>query len=306
MNISKKFPWTLLIVMIVLFAVYLIISLNQAPTASGEKLGLGQGQEIKRMMISLTFALPLFISYFFGLWGSSLLRRAKLAGWESSRFKSLALGIKTLTLTLLIGTILGQARLLFLSAGNDEAHRIFTIIINYLYSFGFFSGFYLFWHGSTNPLANVSKGWNILASALVVILIGTLYNVAIFTNPNRSIWLDGVPPSHYLNDWLIGLTVVAPSMLAWFWGILSAFNIADLYSVPAVETRQRGVRNIFYGIIFIIFNAILLQAILSVGTARFILIGLPLTLGLLYIFSIALALGNFFVVRGAKKLAADL
>ncbi|MBI2063372.1 MAG: hypothetical protein HYT65_00035 [Candidatus Yanofskybacteria bacterium] len=307
MTSSQKFPWIIFSFILVAFGAYIFMSFTAAPTAVSKELGLGK--DIARFIVVLTFALPLFAAFFWGLWGSKLLFKAEGSDNIKTRgLHLLATGILITVLVLLVNIMLGQIRSRILIPLNIyEIEKISTIVTNYIYSFGYLLSFYIIFRGTQKMTTATAayKTWNVLTSAIVVILVGTLYVGLSLSNPDRMISLTpGVRPSHYLSDVLILTTVILPSMLAWFFGIVTAFNLADIFSSPDYQSHQKSYQNLFSGMLLIIFSIIILQTILSIGTTRFIVIGLTPVLALIYLFAFALAIGNFFLLRAAKNLSA--
>ncbi len=292
-----KFPWLLFLITVLLLGIDLYFSLTNPLTAVSQKLGLASF--LFRFILSISFTIPIFISMFFGAWSFMLLSK-------KPEFSLLANSIFILTLVLLSGVVLGVIRSHFFSGDIYGMYKTMTIIINYIYSFGYLIGFGMLLYSTTKELP-LARNWNIPISIFIVILIGAFYSFILLTSPDRAVSsVEGITPSFFLPDLWIVLTIILPTLLGWFFAIWAAFRLSDIYgaftTTTTTVTTKEGFKNVLYGVLFIVFSAIMLQAILSIGTMRFISGGLLLILVILYLFVALLTVGNFFFLKGARRL----
>lgn len=300
-----KFPLAIFLCTVLLCLLYIFISFNASPTPVAVRLGIAQ-LDYERLILVTVIAIPLFAALFFGLWSFMLLRRVaaeEKKEKEARGFRLLASGMLVVTLTLIIGIGLSQVRSYVLHSGHGIVKTL-TILINYVYTFGYLMGFYILFR-STRKLAgcNITK-WNLFAGGITTLLIWIFYVIILFTNPDRIVsTVPGAAASQYLSDPLIFLTIALPTLVAWFFAITTAFNLADTYGLIAELRHRHGLKHIFYGELIIIASQVILQAILSVGVRRFLDLGLAVVLIVLYLFVFLLASGYGFMAIGARKLS---
>lgn len=283
----------------------LIMFTPASPSAS--RLGLNQGE---LLLLRFTIAVPYIITWFLAMYGLSALDKYL----QSSKKKSDAIikllhsfwvGLLIVALGTLVVGVLGGVRPYFYP--NTPPYQLLTIIMNYLYVFPPLIGFFLMFKKiSQLRLSKELSGYkqrSYVSNTIIVIIVAIFYLFLLFTNPLRQASSDPtIPATYYLSDGFIIGTIAVPLMVAWWFGFSVAFSVGDIVPHLTRIDIYKGVNRILYGIWAIIFTSILIQSLLSLGTARLLQIGLGLLLFIIYIFVILQGVGYLFLALGAKNL----
>ena len=290
----------------IVFAFYLYLSFSTPQSTSTSSYNFSAGT---RAFLILSFSLPIFISFFLFIrsYRSSALFLPQAS--ETSEIKNrfwrglhaISVGFLLLTVVLMVGVMISQVRQRFYPVEVEPlVYQWLTILLNWIYSVGYLAVFYLIFRGSNGIVSDGSaeKKWSALLSVIVVGLVSAMYGLLVFTNPDRTSTVPGQAASFYLNDWLILLTIVLPSAVGWFLGILATFNLTD-HRILAIS--RNGSRHLFYSLFLIITSAVLLQLILSVGLTRFLQLGITAILILIYVFVFVLMVGAIMFISGISK-----
>jgi hypothetical protein len=261
---------------------YVILFFNtpEQPNTSGLEIG-----EQTRLILRMSILVILLLIWFFG--SLAVVRSFAYAKeTKNDRFKalfrSIGAGMMVLTGGSIITSFVGQIR--SYNPYNAEMHRAITILLNYLYVFiPFISFWYIYCAVSHKYHARLLRNKNIIVGATITAVIGIFWMALIFTNPERqSSELNS--PSFYINDTLIIFTIVIPTILAWFFGVMATLRMSDI----AVETQnvlqKHALSKIIIGIWLLIFDNILLSGLLSVGIDRLVIIGTNGIIIIVYVF----------------------
>jgi hypothetical protein len=263
------------------------------------------GGQIK--LIQLTFVIPILL-----IWAAAIYGAFQFRAYAESIKKSpdgqalmkVSQGLLILAFGLIVTSLFGTLRQTMLNLGNDA---VFSIISRYLAVIFALLAFYFLFQGSNKlreikHIANPS-GLSRLIALGVLILVSIVYVYALLNTPYRNSTPNPqLYRSYYLPDWLIVVSIIAPYILSWVWGVLAAVNIWS-YKVHSKGTiYRRALTNLVLGILAITFFSILLQLFTTLATSLENL-GLRSILILIYVIIFLYAIGFLYIASGAKKLA---
>lgn len=257
-----------------------------------------------------TIALPYIATWFFAAYGLSALDRyVTEAKAESPAVLTLLRCFRNGLLWLAAGTVcvaLVGAIKSFLPV-NSSSVSLATIVTNYLYVLPQLVGFLVICRGAillqSSPEMSGHRHGGYFLSVLLTAVVASFYLFLFYTNPARQFSADpNVLPTYYLPDAAVLLTVVVPIVASWWLGFLSAFMMSDLVPYLTRPGLFQGISRILYGVWSIVFASIVVQALLSIGTARLYSIGLGPLLMVVYFFVLLQALGYFLVAFGVNSL----
>ena len=157
--------------------------------------------------------------------------------------------------------------------------------------------------GLQTPSSASEKSSLFSSSHLAQAVVGTLaisipFIWFVFTNQNRLVpFASDTPATYYLVDPLIIMLIIIPTVMGWLIGLLVAFKASDSLSLVA-ETREV---DFFNGIFLVVLGSIILQALISIGTARLYALGLGVILLLIYVFIAVQLVGYILLVRNTRR-----
>jgi len=282
--------------------VYLSFTTPPQPAAPGFEL-----YEPWKTLIRISFILPIILSWAFGAFAVMYLTAAahRAPGTKVGRmFHLLGYGVMALIMGSWVSTVIGQVRTNFLERGSvlDVAS---TVATNYVYVLFPLVGFALIYMASTSRATATQEerrdpSWP--AALLLIVVLGALWIAIIFTNESRQTsTLSFARPTYYISDPLIILTIVTPTLAAWLLGIAGALNFSDLESGGAPAMRKAFTR-IVHGLLFAVFNSMILNGLLSAGSERLLAAGLAFLLVIIYVFVFLATVSYWMIWRGAKDL----
>lgn len=281
-----------------------------APQTSNA-FNLGQGQIF---FLKFTIAVPYIARWFFAAYGLLALKRyISMAKDEDVAVTKLLRSFQNSIYWFIIGTILialiGGVKSYF--PENTDILPTYTIVTNYLYVFPSLIGFITIYRGVLHLRSSQEMSESKLASymfnTLIVLFFSGFYIFLIYTNPSRQFSSDPAnPATYYLPDLIILLTIVIPTFISWWFGFTSAFLLSDTVPHLVRAASFKGITKILYGIWSIIFSSIIIQSLLSLGSARLYAVGLGFLLLVIYIFIIFEVLGYYFIAHGSNDLRKSL
>ncbi len=294
-------------VLAVLYAVLLFFQPDQ-PTSQIFVLS-----KTARAFLQITFAAPIILIWFLGTGAvleSSMHAEKTRVHVQKVLFHALAWGIGILLLGFIFGVFVGQIKSYYPSSAYF--YRMATIIVNYTYVFPPLFGFLVIFRAAGSVQKEYafndsqSDTENSIVASTMTTLIGVFWIALIFTNTGRQVsQTDNLPPSFYISDFTIFSTIVAPTLLAWFYGIAAAFHLADFSMERGDGQRTRALSQMVSGIWLLIFSYILLFGLLSAGASRLVGLGLGGVVAALYIFIFALLVGHWRIAAAVKKISTE-
>ncbi len=295
---QRKFFTLGALVVLIFFILYVVLTFITPQTATSQEQF--QISDTTLFWIRLSIVVPYFLMWFATFYSMRVL---KLVSEKTGEFAALGKSFSLGFLLLLIGTIatttLGAARS-FLVFSSPSFLPILTILINYLYAFLPLGAFLVMYYGlkkSEQPDTIPAKQSDgaMMQSILTAIVIGLAYVPLIFSNSNRQIAFSiDTPASYYLPDFLIIITLVLPILVGWALGIVVALKLNRKFLALDLPYARTFVNGIF----LVVFASMILQAILSLGTARLYEFGLSIILILIYILIFFQTAGYVLTARG--------
>lgn len=224
---------------------------------------------------------------------------------ESFAFDIIATGILLLLASLILSTTFSSVRSFY--AGNEFIRPLLTVITNYMYVFPYLTAFALFLYGANelNQLVanNKISFTKYFIYGIPLLLFAYIWLELIFSNENRVLAPNpDIGASYYLKDSLLILTIVIPSLVTWFMGFLAFLKMRIYYQHVKGYIYRRALIFFISGLASIIFASIFLQALLSLGPGRLLLLGLNNLLIIIYLFVFMQVIGFFLVAKGSGKL----
>lgn len=259
-------------------------------------------------LIRLTVAIPYLLIWLAATYSFIKIKRYAMGirpSREASAYDNIALGVFFLLISLILSVLVGSLRTFLV----DYTHLrpMLTILTNYTYVVPYFFAFAFLLHG-TNKLAlqkqslTISLTKNILLG-LFLTGFAYLWLELIFSNPSR------VTPgtaskfaSYYINDSLLVLTIVIPSLITWLIGLRTILKLWIYRNLVKGTIYKRALSSFVYGLTGVIIGSIIIQALLSLGAQRILVLGLSGVLQVIYVFVLIQIIGFLLVARGAQKL----
>ncbi len=259
-------------------------------------------------------ALPYIISWIFAAYGLLTLQRyVNEAKAEDVVMLELLSSIRRGLLWVVAGSILvtiSSSAKIYLAL-NTELIPFFTIVINYLYVIPSLIGFFIIYRGVRKLLLSqklTAHGRaSYLLNTLIVLGISSFYIFLIYTNPTRQFTSNPlIPATYYLPDVVTVITIIIPIIITWWLGFFAAFTISDLVPYITRTSLLKGISHLLYGLWFIIFSSIIIQALLSLGSSRLAGIGLGTIFFVIYLFVILQGAGYFMIALSSNTLRKSL
>jgi len=289
------------LVVLIIFIIYAVLTFITPQTATSQEHF--QISNTALFWIRVSVIVPYFLMWFTAFYS---MRSLQLVGKKAGEFATIAkwfsLGFLLLLLGTITTTILGAVQSLLVFS-SPSFLPILTILINYLYTFLPLGAFLCMYQGlkkSEQPDTFPTKQSDgaMIQSILTVVVIGLAYIPLILSNPNRQIAFSvDSPASYYLPDFLIIITLVLPILVGWALGIVVALKLNRMFL--AFDLPHAG--TFVNGIFLVIFSSMILQAILSLGTARLYEFGLGIILILIYILIFFQTAGYVLTARGVRS-----
>jgi hypothetical protein len=259
-----------------------------------------------KTIVQITFILPFLASWAFGAFAVDYLletARRLPAGAKAVRmFRLLGYGVLALVLGSWISSLISQVR------GNffpEDAYMqmALTVAQNYAYVLFPLVGFTLIYLASTTRITETGpKHQSQPVALLLIAILGALWTAIVFTNDARQVTTSVYGrPTYYINDALIILTLVTPTLAAWLLGITGALHFSDLESGGDAKLRKAFTR-IVHGLMIAVINSMILNGLLSAGSERLLAAGLVFLLVIIYIFVFMTVFSYWMICRGAKIL----
>lgn len=292
------------ITIVILWSIYSFLTLT-APNISPNQLHISQ-QTLN--ILRLSFAIPYLLIWLSAAYSYIKIKRYAAAispSNESSAFRKVGTGILLLLCSLVISTFASTSRNIMVD--NAQMRPILTILTNYAYVFPYLFAFILLYKstkefGLQNPNLKFTAR-NCIHYGIPLILLAYVWLELIFTNPYRVVPGNASKfASYYLKDSLLILTIVIPSLISWFIGLLSVIKLKIYYKKVSGKIYKRALSSLVNGLSGVIAASVFLQALLSLGPQRLLDLGLEKLLGFIYLFLIIQALGFYFIARGASNL----
>jgi len=270
--------------------------------------------QLQIFLIQFTVTVPYIITWFLAIYGLSTLADYLEVQKDNHSnihilLRSFLKGLSWIIMGTILVTLIGGVKQYFTS--NSSILPLFTIVTNYLYVFPLLLGFITMYLSvrqlrTSEEIPN-SKRSGYELNTIIVVLLGSFYLFFLSTNTSRQFsTLPLLPPTYYLPDWAILLTLVIPILVTWWLGFFIAFTISDIIPYFTQPELFKGVTRIVYGIWSIIFTSIILQGLLSLGSTKLYSAGLIAILSVIYIFIIIQGLGYFSIALGCTDLRKSL
>ena len=280
---------------------YLALSYAAPQTSSPIKLS-----RLQLDLVEFSIILPYLLSWILAVYGLCTLdkyvRFGRISNELKPAFQGIYRGLAWIIVSAVSVPVLGATRPFIPHLGHQ-----LTILTNYLYIFPLLIGFWIMRQAMAKVLGKQkmpAQRWRSdeAVRALLVLLLSAFYIALVFSNGSRQ---AGPNASYFLPDVLIVLTIIIPACLSWWFGFSAGFMLSEITARAESATTFRAMTRILYGICTIIFISILLQALLSLGTARLADVGVGMLLALLYVFVLWQAVGYMLLALGVRALLRD-
>ncbi len=296
---NRKIAYGILIVLVAAHALLSFYAPRAAATPGFEL------SESARLIIQISFVFFTVLSWFFAasavIYARSLASQIKPEDKTNYFLRRLSWGVGILILGFVIATFTGHIRTY--NPGNEFVRMSVTILNNYVYVFSSLIGLGFIYRAFRHQKKTGMFNYNIVAAVAITIVVSALWAGLIFTNPSRQTsTAPGLYPSFYINDLWIILTIVLPTVLAWFMGILAALNFSDFSVEAEGYEKQKMTSRLVSGIWLLVFNVMILFGILSAGSERLLSTGLVGVLVIVYFFIFMMIIANWRVAAALKKL----
>ncbi len=295
-----------LIVLLIVWAVYVILTFMAPAAASTTRYGLTLAQT---NLLRFTVILPLLFIWATLLYSITRFRRYRdlLDGdKEGIAFEKIVMGLWMLLIVAVVPSLVSSIANYW--PDSAEVLKFSTIIRNYISAVFYLIGFWYLWQGSRDLYHTVASGLPSnkyrLPILIGVIILAIALVTAIANNPYRSTSTDPlVNPTYYLPDILIFLTIVIPYVLTWLFGGLTILNLLSYTRKVQGSIYRKTFSYFAYGLIITIVLLVLLQ-FLSQANAALGHAALSVILVIIYLLFFSIAAGYLLIARGARKLTA--
>jgi hypothetical protein len=289
--------WSLAAVFYVILTI--VLPANHA-TLNEYHLSIGEYRILK-----LVVSAPVLIVWFTAYWGYEKLRQYSQSISKTSEgepFKQLSTGVAwlawSLPATAYCSLILGS-----LARSQPALKGAGIIITDYVTLILPLIGFVIIGMAARGITKNVRVNFN-LASARIIMFLFLLAGVAYCFLTLSHVDLASPGSTHnpyYMPVWLIVITIMVPSLYAWFTGLLAVYEIT-LFSkdVRGLLYRQ-ALRHLVIGLILVIASLISVQYISGIQPRDYHFM-LDLQLLATLVFRIIGGIGFIFMAMGADKL----
>lgn len=265
------------------------------------------------VMLRFTIAIPyllmwLAIAYAFVklLTYSNIIQKSK----EMLSFRHFAYGTATLLGGLILTAILSGFS--FIVENNSYSvlgiglEPMFDTLVKYGHTFPYVVAFGFFFFATNKLRADEKIGFNARRfSALAIPIIGLAYVwlEVIFSGSIHGILASSqAEPTFQLRESVLVLTIIVPSLLAWFFAIGAVTNMRSYQEQIHGVIYKKALQYFVVGLTGMTLGSILLQALHSIGTEQLIGLSLSQLLSVIYFFLAIQAFGFIFMALGAKQL----
>jgi hypothetical protein len=293
-----------IIVLLVLWLGYAVLSFLAPPAASSSRYGLTLTQI---NLVRLTIVLPLLFIWLTSLYSVVHFHRyARIIknSPEGSAFRKITTGLWMLLLVIILPSLVNAVANFY--PNSQAAAQFSTVIRNYISVVFYLVGFWYLWQASLDFLRSVpgvepsmrDRNYSLSGVAILVLLLTWF----ILHNPFRTESVDPVVrATYYLPDPLIFLTIVIPYGLIWALGALTIINFRTFTKHVSGLIYREIFSSVTLGItttlLLLIGLQFLSQANAALGHATFSVI-----LIIIYLLLLAIAVGYLLIARGARKL----
>src|SRR5258706_1749730 len=218
-QITKR-QWIYYGVTLISIFIYSLLSFFAPTNPSSKTFGL---TETQIFFLKFTIIIPYFITWALAAYGLSTLEKyIALIKTKDDTIKPLLKSFRTGLIWIVLGTILtslaGGLQPFFMT--NKSLLPIISIGINYMYVFPSLIGFIVIFRGALqlqySPEMHDRKRVSYLFNTIIIFVISIIYIFLIYTNPTRQFSTNpSIPPTYYLPDIVIALTIVLPIIATW-------------------------------------------------------------------------------------------
>lgn len=302
----------------VLWAAYLVLTLAAPVAPSPYVLS-----DTVRLLLNFSIVVPFLAVWLAGFYaGLTLLATVPSMRDKEDKlaFSRLAIGVFALATARMLNTLVGALRPYYPPVSAGAA--FLTILANYIEIAGPLVGFAFIVAGSAHlrradgrlglpsrsaALQPQGQGtidsWS-MALGFAFIAYAVLYVWLVFTNDARQFAPSpSVPPTYFLPDALIVATIILPVLVSCVLSFVSIMRLRQYYRGVSGEIYKQSTMHFIRGFLFAIAGAIMLQALLSLGTNRLLGLGLAPLLAAIYAFLALKTFGFLSMALGARKLA---
>lgn len=252
------------------------------------------------MWLTIAFAFVKLFTY------SGIIKKSR----EAPAFKHLAYGS-----VVLLGGIIATAILSSLSSVvadgmhsvlGVDVESILNILVKYGHTFPYVIAFGYFFFATNKLRTDEGIDFNVrrfIALAVPMVALAYVWLEVLFLGSVHGV-LTGVQsePVRYLRESVLVLTIIAPSLLAWFFAIGAITNMRSYQEQVRGVIYKKALKYFVVGLTGITLSSVLLQALNSIGTELLIGLGLAQLLNVIYFFLAVQAFGFIFMALGAKQL----
>jgi hypothetical protein len=298
---------SVMVALTICWAIYAVLTFQTPANQAIGRYGLTYSQF---SVIRVTFLVP----YLF-IWltaGYAVARFHKYAQLLKGEPEGPSFGQITEGLLLLLMALIVPAFINLWAAfdpGDPDTQKLFTIFRNYINIILYLASFWLLYQGSKTIKAAIGTSQRANSSLRKYVhwfvgILGVAYIYSIYHNEFRTMSQDPqINSTYHLPDALILLTIVAPYILIWLWGLVSIVNYKEFSKNVEGVVYKKAFSNTSNGLVFIISLSISLQ-FLSQLPGFFGHSSLSIILGIVYLILLLMALGYYFIARGVRALTA--
>jgi len=289
---------------LVLITLYLLLGLL-LPASSVDMQNYGLSAR-EYHVLRFVLALPLALVWFTAFYGYARLKEyaAVMDNTAESRgFQQLARGVHWLAWGLALPSVLSLVLNNGIANAHPNLHEAAVISINYITLALTLVGLVIT-SNATHELALRSKRTFSAASArslqFIFVTSGVLYCYLTFRHVDMQS-LASTNNAYFLPVWLLIMTIIIPSLYAWFVGLLAAYDITLMAKQTHGLLYRHALRNLAAGLVVVIASYVAQQYLHTV-VPRTGHLSLNTTLLLTYSIYICTMLGFVLMTVGAIRL----
>jgi hypothetical protein len=256
--------------------------------------------------IALALAIPYIIVWFVALLGYLGLHDYSLrivSSKDGLSFHKISQGILILSIWLPLSAIIGILfRQIYVKHTGSTAGLV--IVNNYLNVAALIPAFILINQGAKKlvPLTKVIRRPSEQKLLIAYICFAVIYVWIVLSDPARRVPTSTISPATYYEpDWLIITTIIIPRLIMWFLGA-QAVQCIYFYKQKVKGTIYKAsLRNLAYGIGWIVIASIVLRINQSV-TIELQYLSMGLLIAVRYLILILVGIGYVLLSKGSEKL----